>query len=344
MLETKFSWIPTYEAIANALLDRKYNRGEVLNVFIDITGDDSRTNIDPFTFFTAFNRSLIEVDRKDAIELILQRFNIDAAVPEDFTGIPCSNQEQWQYFDSTDQAIDDCWHLLEVALKYADGDTSEDTYNAFCDNFDRVHQQKNITKARLTRTLYWMRPATFLPFGEKSREYLHAQYGIVTPVKMRGARYLRLLKEVNAVCDETLCEIAARSYKAAENDSWWPDVLDYDPDMSIHQWIEILQDDKLTTPEIMRTLLFAHNNNDEVTTDELAERFLHDRDYYSTLLRTYSRDVARKMDRSNYKGSWWPIIFTGRNADDDRIGDYIWRLRPEVIEALEAIESGEASN
>lgn len=337
-----FTWIPAYEAIANALLERKYNRGEVLSVFEEVTGDDERTNIDPFTFFTAFNRSLIEVDRKSAIETIMQRFNIDAPLPQDFIGIPCSNQELWQYFDDSNQAVDDCWHLMEAALKLADSEepTTEES-TTFCELFDAVHKQDNITKARITRTLYWMRPSKFIPFGEKSREYLYAQYGISTPIKMRGARYLRLIQEVSAVCDEPFYEIAARAYKAADNTTWWPDLRDYDPDMSIHQWFIILQDEELTTPEILKTLRFIHENDDEVTTDELADRFLHDSEYYSTLLRTYARNVARRMDRPNYKGSWWPILFTGRNADDDRKGDYIWHLRPEVVDALVALERDE---
>lgn len=339
MSEEQFTWIPAYEAIADALLARKYNRGEVLDVFAEITGDDERTNIDPFTFFAAFNRALVEVDRKRAIEMVMHRFGVDAPTPRDFVGIPCSNQENWQYFDRDDEAVDDCWHLFEAALKITDDEQrDEQGIRAFCELFDKVHKQENITKARLTRALYWMRPTCFLPFGGKTREYVHAQYGINTPIMMHGARYMRLINEMNAVCDEPFYEIAARAYKAADNSAWWPDPHDYDPDMSIHQWMTILVDEELTTPEILRTLQFMHENNDEATTVELADRFLHDRDYYSSLLRTYARTVARKMDRGNFKGSWWPIIFIGRNADEERAGDYIWRLRPEVIDALVALE------
>lgn len=338
-----FTWIPAYEAIASALLARKYNRGEVLNVFEEITGEDERTNIDPFTFFSAFNRSLVEVDRLSAIETIMQRFSIDAPLPQDFLGIPCSNQENWQFFDDSDKGVDDCWHLMEAALEMADSENPDDALiERFCELFDEVHKQDNITKARLTRTLYWMRPTKFLPFGEKSREYLHAQYGISTPIKMRGIRYMRLIKEVKAVCDEPFYEIAARAYKAADNTSWWPDPHDYDPDMSINQWITILHDEELTTPEIFKSLKFIHENGDEATMAELADRFLHDREYYSSLVRNYARQVARKMERSNFKGSWWPILFTGRNAGSERGGDYVFRLRPEVIDAIVACDEDEA--
>ena len=198
MSQEVFTWIPAYEAIADALLARKYNRGEVLSVFAEITGDDERVNVDPFTFFTAFNRSMIEIDRISAIETIMQRFGVDAPLPRDFVGIPCSNQEHWQYFDDSDQGVDDCWHLFEVALELADQpDHAEETHDQLLRALRLiVHKQEGITKARLTRTLYWMRPNAFLPFGEKSREYLHAQFGINTPIMMRGARYIASSKRL----------------------------------------------------------------------------------------------------------------------------------------------------
>ncbi len=339
MSEQHFTWIPAYEAIADAVLERKFNRGEVLEVFKEISGIDDCKAVDPFTFFTAFNRGMIAVDRKSVIEIIMHRFNIDVAIPEDFVGIPCANHELWMYFDNTPEGIDDCWSLFEVALTLADEDTpQEDTLERFYELFDKVHQQENITKARLTRTLYWMRPNFYLPFGEKTREYVHAQFGLNTPIVMRGTQYMRLIREMNAVCEEPFYEVAARAYKAADNDSWWPDLRDYDPDMSIHQWMVLLEDEEVTSKVVLRTLKRMLKAGGEATPDELAGERDHDREYYSNMLRTYARETARKMGRSDYKGSWWPFIFVGRNAGEDRKGDYIWRLRPEVIDALNELK------
>ncbi len=36
-----------------------------------------------------------------------------------------------------------------------------------------------------------------------------------------------------------------------------------DPDMSIHQWVTILQDEELTTPEILMVLKYIHESGDE---------------------------------------------------------------------------------
>lgn len=341
MAEKRFTWIPAYEAIADALLERKDRQDEVLEVFKEISGIEDRSSVDPFTFFTAFNRGMISFDRKSAVEIVMNRLDVSAPLPEDFLGIPSANHELWQYFDASSQGVEDCWNLFESALDLAHqghGNLERETLDVFYELFDKVHQQENITKARLTRTLYWMRPNFYLPFGEKTREYVHAQYGINTPIVMRGVQYMRLMREMIAVCDEPFYEVAARAYQAADEQSWWPDLRDYDPDMSIHQWMVLLEDDGLTSDDVRKALRRIRDAGGESTPEELADERGHDRDYYNGLLRTYSRDTARKMGRSDYKGSWWPFIFVGRNAEESRRGDYIWRLRPEVIDALDAMD------
>lgn len=339
--DNEFSWIKTYKAIADALLERKMRRDGVNALYVKLTGADDREMIDPFTFFTTFNRGIVDIDRKNMLRQIIDAFELDCEVPADFKGIPTANHEMWQYFDNNAEAAQDCWDLFECALKLADTEAPDaDTAFEFCALFDKVHSQENLTKARLTRTLYWMRPEFYLPFGEKTRDYVHSRYGLNTPVSMTGAQYIRKLQEINAISEREMYQIAARAYRAAD-ESWWPDIADYDPDMSIRQWMDLLQDETVTSPEVLRTLRKMLELGGDATTDELCdERGERDRDYYATLLRGYARDAAKKMGRKDYKGSWWAFIFTGQNADSSRQGDYIWRLRSEVAGALKELDEG----
>ena len=341
MSDNRFSWIPAYKAIADAVIKLEDNPEKLNDLYVDITGADDRAAIDPFTFFTAFNRGMIAVDRRSMVRSIMRTLNVEAPVPTDFIGIPTANHELWQYFDNTEQAARDCWDLAKVAIELADNPNTE-TAGRFCELFDKVHLQKNVTKARLTRTLYWMRPEAFLPFGEKSREFLHSRFGIQTPVIMKGAQYLRLLDEVEAVADDPFYLLSARAYHAAGDKTWWPDLRDYDPDMSIHQWMVLLSDPEITPEEVRRVLERIHAAGDEATLDELADDRGHDRDYYGDMLRGYSRTAAREMGRSNYRGSWWTFVFFGKNAEEERKGDYIWKLRPEIADALDELDEQES--
>jgi hypothetical protein len=342
LADNRFTWIPAYEKIADALYTRRDKRDELREVYVDLTGADDREEIDPLTFFTSFNRGIISVDRRSMVRTILRAFNIEAPVPTDFIGIPTANHELWQYYDNTSEAAEDCWELFSAALELADAeDPSIELADRFCESFDKVHSQENITKARLTRTLYWMRPSFYLPFGEKTREFVHGRFGLETPIVMKGRQYLRLLQEMDAVCDDEFYEVAAHAYHVSHEDVWWPDIRDYDPDMSIHQWMVLLSDPEITSEEVLDALRKIRDAGGDSTLEEIAEERGRDREYYGQLLRGYARDTSREMGRGEYRGSWWPFIFVGRNAEGDREGDYIWKMRPEVLDALNAIDKGE---
>ena len=334
MTESRFSWMESYRAIADALLIRKMRRDGVQNLYERITGDTGRVAIDPFTFLTAYNRNIVSIDRLGMIQDIIAEFGLDVAEPTDFVGIPTADHEDWQYFDNTPEGSEACWQLFEAAVKLADAQTRDlELAREFCTLFDTVHAQENVTKARLTRTLYYIRPSFYLPFGEKARDYVHSRYGITTPVIMSGMQYLRTLQELAAVTERPFYEIAERSYQAAD-ESWWPSIEDFDPDMSIHQWMDLLSDETLTSAEVLHALRKIVKLGGNATTDELADDRGHDRNYYSTLLRGYARDVASRLGRKSYKGSYWPYLFVGQNADETRNGDYVWRLRGEISQAL----------
>ena len=337
MTEKRFTWVESYQKIADALLARKNRRDGIHSLYVKLTDADDRVAIDPFTFFSTFNRNIIEVDRKGMVADVLAEFSIDAPVPRDFIGVPTSSYEAWQYFDNTPQAAEDCWQLFEAALTLADAEErDEQMVRDFCEYFDKVHAQENVTKARLTRVLYWMRPEFYLTFGEKTRDYVHSRFGLNTPIVMKGAQYLRILQEIEAVADRPFVEISERAYRAHHED-WWPDLQDFDPDMSIHQWMELLSDEEFTSPEVLNALKKMLAMGGNATCDELADERGKTRDYYATLLRGYARQVGQHLGRSAYKGSWWPYLFFGQNADAFRNGDYIWRLRPEIEEALRAL-------
>ena len=340
----RFTWVDTYEKIADELFARRNRRDSLHALYVKLTDADDRVEIDPLTFFSTFNRNIIEVDRKGMIADIIGTLGIDARVPADFRGVPTSSYEDWQHFDNTAESAELCWRLFEAALALADtpdeerqGEGYEHVLREFCECFDAIHAQEHVTKARLTRVLFWMRPGFFLPYGEKTRDYVHSRFGVEAPIQMRGAQYLRMLQELGAVADRPFVEISERAYRAHHED-WWPDIQDFDPDMSIHQWMELLGDGEFTSPEVLAALRKMRKMGGDATCDELADERGRDRDWYATLLRGYARKVGQHLGRSSYKGSWWPYLFVGQNAGAFRNGDYVWKLRDEIDQALEALE------
>ena len=118
MAETKFTWIPFYEEFAKNLLAFKDNakRPELVNKIKELnaewikfikapTKDNDFNDIDPFTVYAIFNRSSGIEKRKAIIASLKSKFNVDAAVPSDFDGIPIVNsQKSCFYYEDEDIA------------------------------------------------------------------------------------------------------------------------------------------------------------------------------------------------------------------------------------------------
>ena len=133
----RFTWIPYFEELADKLMqyrnDRKSllamiyeHRGELLAKYLhDIDGEyDLLTDVDPFTILGIFNRYLTFENRINITNLLKRLFNIQAAVPKDFCGVPVLNNQKACFFAFRDKRnkndIENLWILFEKVIKNED--------------------------------------------------------------------------------------------------------------------------------------------------------------------------------------------------------------------------------
>ncbi len=331
-----YTWIEPYEAIADALLERRDRKDEILDLFKKLSGDETRTNIDPFTFFTCFNRGAVIGDRRMMIYQIFEAFDLDMQMPTDFLGVPTANHELWQYFDTSEEAVEDCWVLFDLALRFAD-DLHSGLGHELGLAFDKVHKQENINKANLTRALYWVRPKQFLTLGGKTRDYLHGRYGINPPYSLTGIQYLRLIEEAKAVAEEPFYVLAARAFQLAHADSWWPDQHDYDPRISSEEYKAFLTNPDILDDSDRLALERFYRFGDNATFVELSNKYGKTPEFYNSAVKKYAKAVCKRTGQKGYKGSQWAIAFVGQNPEENRKGDYVWKMRPELVNAMKSI-------
>ena len=181
----KFTWIPFYEEFATKLLAYKNKREELLELiklcYEDLPfeypfreqGREDYDDIDPFTIFGTFNKSIKDENRIIILKKYKEVFSVEAEVPKDFVGIPfLMNVSAWFFAYKANRAehdIDNLWHLFEVALALADGDTSQE--KEFIDIYNQVITQRQV-KWNITIGLYWVRPKVFLSLDSVSRAFL----------------------------------------------------------------------------------------------------------------------------------------------------------------------------
>ena len=184
-MSSQFKWIEFYTEFATKLMAYENNREDLItkiqNVYKKISiklpkleKTDIPFDIDPFTVFGLFNKGITDTNRKKILGGIKSEFNIEAAVPDDFNGIPVLNNLMATFYgfegDRESDDIDNLWRVFETALKLAEGDTANSRQD-FITAYNKVLGQKCI-RWNITMGLYWIRPYTFINLDSRNRGFL----------------------------------------------------------------------------------------------------------------------------------------------------------------------------
>lgn len=122
--------------------------------------------------------------------------------------------------------------------------------------------------------------------------------------------------------------------------NYWPPVSDYTPGLTPKQWLALLNDPAVTTPETLTMLQAMQLLGGESTCAHLAEVYGRNYNYYNTLGYTFGRRIKLHTNCPAYPSAetkyWW-IPFVGRNVQEDGKKRFSWKLRDELKEALLSI-------
>jgi len=373
-MTTGFEWAVFYPELANKILEYKAKRMELLSIVSDIFGRVDLKNyisehrslnddICPFTVMGVFNRGITNANRTVLLRAFADSFSISADVPESFDGVPVLNNMMAIYYGGkdwdggkkgytagvdgydSDVHIERLWELFEAAINLADNPTQAGI-EAFVKAFDFVISQP-ISKWMTTCGLFWIRPFNYVSLDANMKAYLKNTLEMSYKFSNlpSGERYLNMCNEIiTKLSDiEGIDSIPALSHDAWLNNrgqvSWWPSEEEYHPGIHEEQWKELLSDEKVFTPNaktIMVRMLAFENG---ATCTQLSIRFGGAAGFYNTesfklAQRVWNYTGCEILNDKNENARWWPILYTGRRADKDDEGSYIWRLRPELRAAL----------
>lgn len=179
--ETKdrFTWIPFFEELATKLVKYRERQPELVQILIDagvVSGLQDRDKedgeeyqlleIDPFTFFAAFNKYGKTEKRSAILAKIKEALGLESDVPIDFDGVPTSQRPVFWYFGfkfhRPDDQIPALWELQRHVLR---GDVSADILS-------KIVTYYGVGAANITQGMYWMRPSAYLPFDQKTKAQL----------------------------------------------------------------------------------------------------------------------------------------------------------------------------
>lgn len=125
-----------------------------------------------------------------------------------------------------------------------------------------------------------------------------------------------------------------------EEEAWWPSLDEYNPEISKEQWLELLKDRKIFTDNAYFAIAAMYDFGGTATCRQLEEKYGRTFDFYraslGVQLASKIKNIFDLLYCVNEKdgNKVWPVLFQGRKASGVEPGNFVWRLRPELFEAL----------
>ena len=127
-------------------------------------------------------------------------------------------------------------------------------------------------------------------------------------------------------------------------DGWWPSEEEYDPGFDKQKWLELLNNPGVIGPVWGGTLAMFFDYGGEATCTQLGQRYKKDpasiRSSATQLAKRIHDNTGCPLFSKNEKEKYWTILFQGRRAVDNEKGSWVWKLRPELYEALAEFDIG----
>ena len=131
--------------------------------------------------------------------------------------------------------------------------------------------------------------------------------------------------------------------KGSKNDAadWFP--VDYSPNLTVDDWLGLLEDKEVFTQSSLEIMKRMKDYGGMATCTQLSIKYGETQNFYNSGSSALARRIANKtgcpvMQEETENSKWWPILYVGKQADQDIRGSYIWKLRDELKTALEQID------
>jgi len=209
-----FTWIPIYEEIARKILAFENRQAELLDLLgklraeglkvIQLNDRDASgkviplAEIDPLTFFASFNRTSSVPGRQAILQRLKTAWNLTTPVPQDFEGIPLANaQNSWAFAYAADREPTDVPILWRVTREAVEKD-----WRTFDQNlFNEALGISQMGLARMSMSLFWMKPRAYLSLDKNTRAYFE-RHGIICESKTAAAYHSWMEKVVAKIGDD----------------------------------------------------------------------------------------------------------------------------------------------
>ena len=130
-----------------------------------------------------------------------------------------------------------------------------------------------------------------------------------------------------------------------DEESWFPSDSDYNPNLSVQDWITLMNDREIFDKQSLEVIKRMNDIGGAATCKQLSDKYGELWQFYNSVSSTLAKRIHRKTncpilpDSMNKNSKWWPILYVGKhNYSGNMQGTYIWKLRPELQEAIKNVD------
>ncbi len=134
-----------------------------------------------------------------------------------------------------------------------------------------------------------------------------------------------------------------RNYQPDQEEQWWPTEDVYSPNLSAEDWLRLLTDQEVFTPDSLAIVKRFKDYGGAATCTQLAAKYGKTVSFYNMSSQQLARRVVKKTGcpeyvDSNGQKSWYPVLYLGKTTASKEQGLYMWKLRKELSEALDKVD------
>lgn len=125
---------------------------------------------------------------------------------------------------------------------------------------------------------------------------------------------------------------------------WFPSPEEYDPGISSSEWQELLEDPTITNDNNLIALKCFRTFSNGATCTEVANKYGRPKNFYLNGIVSLARRVHARTNcpmnprDKDSKDRLWTLPCVGKDAAKGQAGGFIWKLRDELLEAMEEID------
>lgn len=124
-----------------------------------------------------------------------------------------------------------------------------------------------------------------------------------------------------------------------DSDDWFPSLEEYTPGLSKEQWLELLSNGNIIGPVWGGVLAAFYGVGGSATCSEIAIKYNTNAPSIGGICTNLAKRIQKEIKcplyvDENGQKRYWSILFQGKYADSKTKGVFIWKLRPELFDAL----------